>query len=149
MAQVVPVQMQLSGIHRNEKRDIALISIGAGDDVPGPSGIVLACASTRTLHATVARVEVATSAQIKTMGGVRAQKLGHLRNQHPMLGSLIQLAFQLAQIGDADVTMIGVSAHLVDGLQPFQMTIADQRVAMKKHLRLKASVNCGCEENRL
>ena len=98
---------------------------------------MLACATAGALHATIASVEITASAQVETMGGVGAEKtaIGHLRNQHGFsLVMIIQLpaAFQLGQIRNAYVIMavIAVSdAQLVDGWQPFQMTIADQGVA--------------------
>ena len=99
---------------------------------------MLACATTGALHATIASVEITTSAQVETMGGVGAEKtaIGHLRNQHGFsLVMIIQLpaAFQLGQIRNAYVMIMAViavsDAGLVDGWQPFQMTIADQGVA--------------------
>ena len=80
MLQIVSIQIKLCGIHRYEHRDIGLILMGAFDDISRPCGVMLARTATRTLHATITRIKVTASAQIKAMRrvGTEESSLWHL-----------------------------------------------------------------------
>ncbi len=72
--EVVAVQVQLCGIHGDEDGNIGVIGIGTFDNIPRPGGVMLACASTWALHATITGEIVATSAQVETMGRIGTEK---------------------------------------------------------------------------
>jgi len=74
VTQVVAVQVKRRRVHGDEDRDVSVIIAGAGDDVQGPVGVVLALASERTLHAAVAGVEVAAHASLEAVSLVRTKK---------------------------------------------------------------------------
>ena len=104
--QVVAVKMERSGVHGDEDGHVAVVVAGAGDDVEGPVGVVLALAAEGALHAAVASVEVATHAAGEAVRLVAAEELffGHV-NDERSLDRLVDISSLFVIVVDDDFVM--------------------------------------------
>ena len=72
--QVVAVQVELSGVHRDAVGQVGVEGTGAFDDVGRPSGIVIAITTLRARHFAIASVEIAAVAQSEAVRLVGAEE---------------------------------------------------------------------------
>jgi hypothetical protein len=123
VAKLVAVQTECRRVHGNQDGDVAVVVAGAGDDVEGPVGIVLALAAEGALHAAVAGVKVAAHAAREAVRFVRAEKVffGKVNDEGRFDGfvdvviTAVVDADEFGKVGDNGDVLVGV---VVDRREP-------------------------------
>lgn len=133
LPEIVAVEVNFGGVHRQSPRKRRVPGIGAIHDVRRPTAVVVARAVERTRHLAVARVKVAAVAKREAMDIVAAEELGGLgprQRDVRLLPVVRQSAVDGIKVHDLGILPWDVAeGAVVDSLQPLRVAVADEGVS--------------------